>query len=142
MFTAQSMPGQDGGGAASGAEYDLVSVVAHHGSSLTSGHYTAYVRGGGDRWFHLDDSRVSPVSADTVLACEAYVLFYERKQSPSHAQHRRQIMSAISKHQSLIKQQQGRADAMEVDGDVHGELGADCMLLSKGWFARYAATDR
>ena len=154
-----------GGPSASGSEYDLVALIAHHGSSLTSGHYTAYVRvgpAGTDRaqWYHCDDSKVTPVSAETVLSSEAYVLFYERRQSESHVMHRRRIIKAIKEHQKqnggAINQQGGSrmnggmppglnssqyplaATAMHSkNGGNHG----DAVLLSRGWFARYIATD-
>lgn len=103
---------------ASGAGYDLVSVVCHHGGSLTSGHYTAYVRAGGggeagDRsgclgsggsgqWYHVDDARVTPVHEATVLSCEAYVLFYERQQDAEHLLHRARTFDAIHRHRMRL----------------------------------------
>lgn len=47
------------------SKYTLAGVVVHHGMSLSSGHYIAYVRGrkkGADptrRWFKMNDSHVS-----------------------------------------------------------------------------------
>ena len=43
------------------SEYDLAAVVTHHGPSLSSGHYTAYVRdlsAVNPVWYHVDDSKV------------------------------------------------------------------------------------
>jgi ubiquitin carboxyl-terminal hydrolase 20/33 len=57
-------------------EYRLTGVICHIGSVL-GGHYTAFVRKG-DRWFLADDSHITPVSWDTVMECEAYVLFYQK----------------------------------------------------------------
>jgi hypothetical protein len=117
--------GESGGGAAqtTTAVYDLVAVIAHHGASLSSGHYTAYVRGGGgDCWHHVDDSRVAVVSEEAVLASEAYVLFYEKRQEPAHAEHRARVIRSI---------QQAEASPPS----------ADDVLLSCGWLGRYLATD-
>lgn len=30
------------------------------------------------RWFHVSDTSVTPVKLDSVLHCQAYILFYER----------------------------------------------------------------
>ena len=38
-------------------EYHLVAVISHHGSSITSGHYTACVLRD-DQWYSLNDSQV------------------------------------------------------------------------------------
>jgi len=56
--------------------YSLDAVVVHSGSSAASGHYYAFVRGRGGRWWRADDSWVSPVDAGTVLSSCAYMLFY------------------------------------------------------------------
>ncbi|XP_028759581.1 ubiquitin carboxyl-terminal hydrolase 2 [Neltuma alba] len=69
-------------------EYRLVGVVEHSGT-IRGGHYVAYVRGGqGNKeademsenctWYHASDAYVRQVSLKEVLACEAYILFYER----------------------------------------------------------------
>lgn len=80
------------------AEYDLVSVVAHHGASLTSGHYTAYVKASDERWYHVDDIRVTLVSPEQVQNCDAYVLFYERRQLSESVAHRLQTIDAIRQY--------------------------------------------
>jgi ubiquitin carboxyl-terminal hydrolase 36/42 len=39
--------------------YDLYAVLVHRGSSAHCGHYYAYVKHKGNRWFKLDDSQVN-----------------------------------------------------------------------------------
>ena len=76
-------------GGSGGVRYRLCGVLVHHGATVASGHYTAFVRyrgadggGGGEGaaecWVSIDDSRVSVVSASTVFAQQAYILFYSR----------------------------------------------------------------
>lgn len=84
---------------ATGSRYTLVGVVEHRGS-LTGGHYIAYVRsgagsgsgntagntaGGGaggfagpGHWHYFSDAHVSEATEATVLAAQAFLLFYER----------------------------------------------------------------
>jgi len=55
----------------------LFAVVVHAGKNSHSGHYIAYVRNvAKNEWWKMDDSRVSRVSKDEVVAAEAYMLFY------------------------------------------------------------------
>lgn len=52
-----------------------------HSGTLNGGHYVAYVRrcsGADARWFYASDSMVRPTDLQSVLAAEAYLLFYER----------------------------------------------------------------
>lgn len=57
--------------------YQLKSVINHHGSSLSSGHYTCYSKHQ-DQWFDCNDSTTTKVEIDDVLSSQAYVLFYEK----------------------------------------------------------------
>lgn len=63
--------------------YDLVSVIVHHGSSTSSGHYIAYVKSSAGQWFIADDSRVASVRIEQVLKQQAYILVYVRRE-PRH----------------------------------------------------------
>ncbi|CAD5234489.1 unnamed protein product [Bursaphelenchus xylophilus] len=61
--------------------YDLLSVVSHRGSSVDFGHYVAYCLNDVDgNWYEYDDSFVRQISEDEVLNCEAYVLFYQKRE--------------------------------------------------------------
>lgn len=58
--------------------YELYAVSNHYGG-LGGGHYTAYCQLiDDDRWYHFDDSHVSPVDEAAVRTSAAYVLFYRR----------------------------------------------------------------
>lgn len=65
--------------------YQLVAVVSHIGSSSSSansGHYITYCKvknkQGSSVWILASDANIKLVSLETVLNCEAYLLFYER----------------------------------------------------------------
>jgi ubiquitin carboxyl-terminal hydrolase 36/42 len=60
--------------------YDLYAVLVHHGHSLHSGHYVAFVKAGNGIWHHCDDHRVAQVSERMVEGQQAYILFYVRRQ--------------------------------------------------------------
>ncbi|CAG9135075.1 unnamed protein product [Plutella xylostella] len=59
------------------ALYNLYAVSNHSGTTY-SGHYTAYCKHPyTGEWHEYNDSRVTPISARSVVSSEAYVLFYE-----------------------------------------------------------------
>lgn len=64
------------GGAPDGARYALCGIVVHHGQSIRSGHYVAYVKAANDLWFEVDDESSTQVSEATVAKQQAYLLFY------------------------------------------------------------------
>ncbi|KAJ8555941.1 hypothetical protein K7X08_013437 [Anisodus acutangulus] len=58
--------------------YELYAISNHYGG-LGGGHYTAYCKLiDDDRWYHCDDSHVSPVAESDIKTSAAYVLFYQR----------------------------------------------------------------
>ncbi|KAJ8626189.1 hypothetical protein MRB53_019496 [Persea americana] len=58
--------------------YELYAVSNHYGG-LGGGHYSAYAKLiKENRWYHFDDSLVSPVTEDAIRTSAAYVLFYRR----------------------------------------------------------------
>jgi ubiquitin carboxyl-terminal hydrolase 10 len=62
----------------SGADYELIAVVHHHGRTPASGHYTADVRQPESRWLRFDDAELSVVPlARVVDDAKAYLLFYQ-----------------------------------------------------------------
>jgi hypothetical protein len=63
-----------------GAQYRLVSVIEHEGTSMNSGHYITYVRVGA-RWFCYDRFDLGPcaeISEEDVLQRQAYIVAYQR----------------------------------------------------------------
>eukprot|EP00475_Leptophrys_vorax_P044966 TRINITY_DN9199_c0_g1_i4.p1 TRINITY_DN9199_c0_g1~~TRINITY_DN9199_c0_g1_i4.p1 ORF type:complete len:585 (+),score=114.01 TRINITY_DN9199_c0_g1_i4:235-1755(+) len=62
------------------ALYKLYGIVVHLDMFNISsfGHYVAYLRDCRSAWYKLDDNRVEPVSVNTVLKQNAYLLFYVR----------------------------------------------------------------
>lgn len=63
-------------------KYDLYAVVVHIGFSSTSGHYFSFIRSSPETWYRLDDSKVTSVREEFVLAQEAYILFYAKQGTP------------------------------------------------------------
>ncbi|KAK4365567.1 hypothetical protein RND71_016925 [Anisodus tanguticus] len=58
--------------------YELYAISNHYGG-LGGRHYTAYCKLiDDDRWYHCDDSHVSPVAESDIKTSAAYVLFYQR----------------------------------------------------------------
>ncbi|KAI3654312.1 hypothetical protein MP228_001031 [Amoeboaphelidium protococcarum] len=61
--------------------YILYAVIVHHGT-LNSGHYIVYVRhltSTVEQWFRIDDSLVHAVDWNEIASCQAYMLFYSKK---------------------------------------------------------------
>ena len=58
--------------------YSLSGVLVHSGHSVSSGHYTCFVKAGNGLWHGCDDDHVSQVSERVVLAQRAYILVYVR----------------------------------------------------------------
>ncbi|KAK4400238.1 Ubiquitin carboxyl-terminal hydrolase 10 [Sesamum angolense] len=58
--------------------YELYAISNHYGG-LGGGHYSAYCKLiDENRWYHFDDSHVSPVNESEIKTSAAYVLFYQR----------------------------------------------------------------
>ncbi|KAL5633376.1 hypothetical protein ACGC1H_003762 [Rhizoctonia solani] len=57
-------------------KYELYGVANHFGS-LSSGHYTSFVKSRG-KWMYCDDSRITPADPKEVVGKPAYILFYKR----------------------------------------------------------------
>ncbi|KAG6811700.1 hypothetical protein H0H92_006207 [Tricholoma furcatifolium] len=61
--------------------YDLFGVDEHMGG-LGGGHYRAYALNHlNNKWYHFDDSLVSPARATDAVNANAYLLFYRRRSS-------------------------------------------------------------
>jgi ubiquitin C-terminal hydrolase len=61
------------------ANYKLFAVANHIGSSIHSGHYTAYCRDvDSDNWFCYNDSSVSHILESQIVSNKAYLLFYKK----------------------------------------------------------------
>lgn len=66
------------GTAAATVPYRLYAVLVHQGSSCSSGHYYAFVRGSNEAWYSVNDSFVNQVGLEVVLNQNAYILFYSQ----------------------------------------------------------------
>lgn len=71
---------------AEASSYRLVGVVNHIGSSLRSGHYTAFCRSGAQHtsderseseWLKFNDEKVTVVRPADIVTATAYILLYE-----------------------------------------------------------------
>lgn len=61
--------------------YDLVGISNHYGG-LGGGHYAAYCKNmNTTKWYHFDDSNVTPLLDANLVTKAAYVLFYMRRDS-------------------------------------------------------------
>uniref|UniRef100_A0A672I6A4 Ubiquitin carboxyl-terminal hydrolase n=1 Tax=Salarias fasciatus TaxID=181472 RepID=A0A672I6A4_SALFA len=71
------------------SNYDLLSVICHHGTA-SSGHYIAYCRNDvNNLWYEFDDQSVTEVSESCVQNAEAYVLFYKKSNEDALKERRR-----------------------------------------------------
>ena len=82
--------------------YESYAVIEHHGSSH-GGHYRMYARQI-DEWFEYDDSSVQPVTPDTVITADSYIVFMTLKrsvetQNKEFAGH----IAAIRAHDAVVK---------------------------------------
>jgi ubiquitin carboxyl-terminal hydrolase 36/42 len=53
----------------------------HSGFSTSSGHYYSYCKNQSGQWFECNDSFVSKTSDKEALSQEAYLLFYQRRET-------------------------------------------------------------
>ncbi|XP_013413385.1 ubiquitin carboxyl-terminal hydrolase 20-like isoform X1 [Lingula anatina] len=82
--------------------YDLTAVICHHGTA-GGGHYTAYALNHyDDKWYEYDDQYVTEVDVQTVQNCEAYVLFYRKKNDDIMVQRQKAMELVESKEPSLL----------------------------------------
>ncbi|KAL0740437.1 hypothetical protein Bca4012_081950 [Brassica carinata] len=68
--------------------YELYAVNNHHGG-IAVGHYTAYAKlidDDDNKWYHFNDSHVSPVNESEIESKAAYLLFYRRVGSETATQ--------------------------------------------------------
>jgi ubiquitin carboxyl-terminal hydrolase 4/11/15 len=81
------------------AVYDCYGISNHMGG-MGGGHYTAYAKNlWDDKWYHLDDSRTSPVrEPSSMISSSAYVLYYKRRKlrETKHRASRVEIPSAAA----------------------------------------------
>ncbi|PHU08378.1 hypothetical protein BC332_20238 [Capsicum chinense] len=60
-------------------KYDRYAVIVHVGSTSSSGHYYCFICAEPNEWYKFDDSMISRVHEDLVLAEKAYVMFYAKR---------------------------------------------------------------
>lgn len=84
--------------------YDLCGVICHHGNSSAGGHYTCYALNATNyEWYEYDDSYCKQVDASQVASCQAYVLFY-RKKNEQKDFIRDELRRLLSKNKDEISQ--------------------------------------
>lgn len=59
-------------------EYELYAILVHSGFSVNSGHYYSYCKTSRGGWSKFDDCTVTPVSQESVLQKQPYILYYRR----------------------------------------------------------------
>lgn len=57
--------------------YKLMSMVTHMGPSVNCGHYTAVAQVSSGQYYSFDDSCVRPISLNSVLSTNAYIMIFE-----------------------------------------------------------------
>ena len=77
--SSKKMGGHGNGSASRNVQYDLTGVVVHHGGSIHSGHYVAFVKAPNGQWHEMNDSDVRLVNPQHVLKQQAYILFYTKR---------------------------------------------------------------
>jgi ubiquitin C-terminal hydrolase len=68
-------------------QYQLTSMVTHHGGSALKGHYTAIGLAPNDCYYKFDDCRVKRFSTGQVLRTNPYILFYEQVNQKQRNRH-------------------------------------------------------
>ena len=63
--------------------YQLTGIVVHHGGSVHSGHYVAYIRSPNGTWYEMNDATVTSVSIQKVQSQQAYICFYTQEGVPA-----------------------------------------------------------
>lgn len=58
--------------------YDAFAVICHRGT-FQGGHYVSYVRCQNNKWYLCDDAFVTEVPDDVVRNCQAYMVFYSKR---------------------------------------------------------------
>lgn len=62
----------------------MLYAVSNHQGGMGSGHYTAFIQHGHNRWYEFDDSNVFHISEEQIKTSSAYVLFYRRISDTVH----------------------------------------------------------
>ena len=62
-----------------GVRYRLHAVIVHHGNSVHSGHYVAYVKAANGQWHEMNDATVTLTSIQKVINQQCYILFYTQE---------------------------------------------------------------
>ncbi|XP_027067090.2 ubiquitin carboxyl-terminal hydrolase 8 isoform X2 [Coffea arabica] len=62
----------------------MLYAVSNHQGGMGSGHYTAFIQHGQNRWYEFDDSNVFHISEEQIKTSSAYVLFYRRISDTVH----------------------------------------------------------
>jgi ubiquitin carboxyl-terminal hydrolase 8 len=61
----------------SSVEYNLMSVINHYGSNISSGHYSNFNRTFDGKWYNIDDDTTEEIESISVCTKNAYMLIYE-----------------------------------------------------------------